>query len=576
MKPRRLLVAFAGMAVVAAAAPAAASAHAALLRTSPVASVITNSASGRVLLTYSEAVEPRFAIVSVTDAAGHQVTTGPPSRSATDPDTLVAPLARIPSGWYLVYWRVISADGHPVRGAFTFAVGPNPGPAPVFPVPSTSETAATGRLLVARWIVFLAALSAVGLYVLRVLTARPVVRAVRGSSLRAVTWALWICLAVALIATPIYLDLSTAQFALRSPFAVGAIVPLVRASAFGRAFLCFEVVLGLFALSALVTVWVDRPDRQRRSIAELLAVAGGLSSAGALFLVPGIAGHANTTSPRALSLLFDWVHLAAAAVWVGGLVGLLVLWRSTRDLLRVALLSLVVPRFSRIAFVSVVLLIGAGTGASVLHMPTLSAFWQTSYGQALGIKILLLAAALLLAAVNLARTKPRLEAAASRPELARGAAVLLRRLVAGETVFVWGAVFAAAVLSSLAPPSKALGEINRALARVGPGPVNEVVHKSGYTVAVGIAPNRAAAPATFKVRITRNGAPVTGASLITQFTMLDMEMGQQQYAFRETAPGVYERSAPALVMAGHWALSFQVVPPRHAPFDVLLVDRAQG
>jgi copper transport protein len=576
VKPRRLLVAFAGMAVVAAAAPAAASAHAALLRTSPVASVITNSAPGRVLLTYSEAVEPRFAIVSVTDAAGHQVTTGPPSRSATDPDTLVAPLARIPSGWYLVYWRVISADGHPVRGAFTFAVGPNPGPAPVFPVPSTSETAATGRLLVARWIVFLAALSAVGLYVLRVLTARPVVRAVRGSSLRAVTWALWICLAVALIATPIYLDLSTAQFALRSPFAVGAIVPLVRASAFGRAFLCFEVVLGLFALSALVTVWVDRPDRQRRSIAELLAVAGGLGSAGALFLVPGIAGHANTTSPRALSLLFDWVHLAAAAVWVGGLVGLLVLWRSTRDLLRVALLSLVVPRFSRIAFVSVVLLIGAGTGASVLHMPTLSAFWQTSYGQALGIKILLLAAALLLAAVNLARTKPRLEAAASRPELARGAAVLLRRLVAGETVFVWGAVFAAAVLSSLAPPSKALGEINRALARVGPGPVNEVVHKSGYTVAVGIAPNRAAAPATFKVRITRNGAPVTGASLITQFTMLDMEMGQQQYAFRETAPGVYERSAPALVMAGHWALSFQVVPPRHAPFDVLLVDRAQG
>jgi copper transport protein len=576
VKRRRLIVAFVGVAVVAAVAPAAAWAHAALLRTSPVASVITNSAPARVLLTYSEAVEPRFAIVSVTDAAGHQVTAGPPARSAADPDTLVAPLAHIPSGWYLVYWRVISADGHPVRGAFTFAVGPNPGPAPVFPVPSTSETAATGRLLVARWIVFLAALSAVGMYVLRVLTARPVVRAVRGSSLRAVTCALWISLAVALIATPIYLDLSTAQFALRSPLAVGALVPLIRASAFGRAFLCFEVVLALFALSALVTVWVDRPDRERRSVAELLAVAGGLGSAGAMLLVPGIAGHANTTSPRALALLLDWVHLAAAAVWVGGLVGLLVLWRSTRDLLRVALLSLVVPRFSRIAFVSVLLLIGAGIGASVLHMPTLSAFWQTSYGQALGIKILLLAAALLLAAVNLARTKPRLEAAASRPELGRGAAVLLRRLVAGETVFVWGAVFAAAVLSSLAPPSKALGEINRAVARVGPGPVNEVVHKNGYTLAVGIAPNRAAAPATFRVRITRDGAPVTGAELITQFTMLDMEMGQQQYAFRETAPGVYERSAPALVMAGHWALSFQVVPPRRAPFDVLLVDRAQG
>ena len=335
-------------------------------------------------------------------------------------------------------------------------------------------------------------------------------------------------------------------------------------------------MLAVFALCAVVTVWVDRPERPRRSVAEILALMGGLAAAGAVLLVPGIAGHANTTSPRGLSLVFDWVHLVAGSLWVGGLVGLLVLWRSTRDLLRVALLSLVVPRFSRIAFASVVLLIGAGTGASVLHMPTLSAFWQTSYGQALGIKILLLAAALLFAAVNLARTKPRLEAAARRPELAEGAAVLLRRLVAGEAFFVWGAVFAAAVLSSLAPPSKALGEINRAVARVGPGPVNEVVHQAGYTLAVGISPNRAAAPASFRVKITRNGKPVTGATLVTRFTMLDMEMGDQQYAFRETGPGVYERSAPALVMAGHWGLSFQVAPPGGAPFDVLLVDRAQG
>ena len=443
-------------------------------------------------------------------------------------------------------------------------------------MPSTSETAATGRLLVARWIVFLSTMSAIGLYVLRVLTARPVVRVVRGSSLRALTWALWISLIVALVTTPIYLDLATAQFALRSIFAVGAIAPLVRASAFGRAYLLYEIVLAVFALCAVVTVWVDRPERPRRSVAEILALMGGLAAAGAVLLVPGIAGHANTTSPRGLSLVFDWVHLVAGSLWVGGLVGLLVLWRSTRDLLRVALLSLVVPRFSRIAFASVVLLIGAGTGASVLHMPTLSAFWQTSYGQALGIKILLLAAALLFAAVNLARTKPRLEAAARRPELAEGAAVLLRRLVAGEAFFVWGAVFAAAVLSSLAPPSKALGEINRAVARVGPGPVNEVVHQAGYTLAVGISPNRAAAPASFRVKITRNGKPVTGATLVTRFTMLDMEMGDQQYAFRETGPGVYERSAPALVMAGHWGLSFQVAPPGAAPFDVLLVDRAQG
>src|SRR5207237_2036851 len=150
------------------------------------------------------------------DAHGRRAAAGPPDRSPTNPDTLVTKLRPIGEGWYLVYWRVISADGHPVRGAFTFAVGPNAGPAPQFPIPSLSETAATPRLLIARWLVFLSTMTAIGLFVLRALTARPLVRVLRGSSLRALDVALWISLAVALVATPVYLGLATAPFPLRS------------------------------------------------------------------------------------------------------------------------------------------------------------------------------------------------------------------------------------------------------------------------------------------------------------------------------------------------------------------------
>ena len=107
--------------------PAVAGAHASLLRTTPSASVVTNGPPAQVTLTYSESIEPRFSIVSVTDVNGHQVTSGPPAREPGSPQTLVVPLRKIPPGWYLVLWRVISADGHPVRGAFTFAVGPSPG-----------------------------------------------------------------------------------------------------------------------------------------------------------------------------------------------------------------------------------------------------------------------------------------------------------------------------------------------------------------------------------------------------------------------------------------------------------------
>ena len=53
------------------------------------------------------------------------------------------------------------------------------------------------------------------------------------------------------------------------------------------------------------------------------------------------------------------------------------------------------------AVVSVLLLIGSGIGATLIHMPTFASLWQTSYGQALLVKIGLLCAALLLAQVNL-------------------------------------------------------------------------------------------------------------------------------------------------------------------------------
>ncbi len=171
----------ASMAVAALAMPATAWAHAALLRTVPSASRTVNKAPAQVSLTYSEPVEPRFAIVSVTDATGRQVTAGAPRRAPGAPQTLVTPLEHVPEGWYLVFWRVISADGHPVRGAFTFAVGPNPGPPPQFRVPSLSETATTPQLLIARWVVFLSTLTALGLFVLRFLIARPVTRRVSGT-----------------------------------------------------------------------------------------------------------------------------------------------------------------------------------------------------------------------------------------------------------------------------------------------------------------------------------------------------------------------------------------------------------
>src|SRR5204862_4407088 len=126
--------------------------------------------------------------------------TASPRRSPTNPDTLVAPLRpNLQEGWYLVYWRVISADGHPVKGAFTFAIGPNPGPAPQFVIPSLSESAATPGLLVARWATLLLAMCAIGLLILRLGITRDVPRRVPGASLRSISAAFWGAILAALV-----------------------------------------------------------------------------------------------------------------------------------------------------------------------------------------------------------------------------------------------------------------------------------------------------------------------------------------------------------------------------------------
>jgi copper transport protein len=562
-------VAAAGLALV---LPAAAAAHAYLVKTVPAASVILNAAPTSVQLTYDEAVEPRFAIISVTDVGAHSETTGPVTRSPANPDTLIVLLKHVAEGWYLVYWRAISVDGHPVQGAFTFAVGPNAGPAPQFAIPHIAGSATSTPLVIAKWLAFLTMMAAIGLFVLRMLIARPLIRRVEGTSLRTLSIAFGISAVLGLIAIPAYLEEATAIDSLRSFFSFGSVVPLWRVTAFGRGWVDVELCFALFCVAAAVAIWVDRPEQEGRSVASLLALSGALAAAAATLVLPGAVGHAGQTAPRGVAVPLDWLHLISGSIWVGGLIGLLVIWRSLPVAKRTAGLVVCVPRFSNTAFVSVMVLLGTGVGAAVLHLPVLAALWQTSYGEAILIKAGILLAAMLLASVNLLRTKPGL----SRPDVSEASARLLRRLVSAEAVLVTGAILVAAILSSLAPPPPSFAEEGSALAHVGPGKVASTVKQNGYTLQVLVSPNRAVAPNSFGLRVTRGGKPVDGADITLTFAMLDMEMPTQEYQLAETAPGIYTRKAPALVMVGHWGLSFTITPKGGQPFTALVVDHAAG
>ncbi len=575
-----VLVALAG--AVGLVIPGAASAHAYLTRTSPAASGVLNGPPRNVSLTYDEAVEPRFAIISVTNVDGHQETTAPVHRSSSDPDTLVVGLRPgLPEGWYLIYWRAISVDGHPVQGAFTYAVGPNPGPAPKFAVPSISAGATAPNLLITRWVMFLSVMVAIGLFAFRFFVARSLPRRVDGAGLRALSVAFVAASVIGVLAIPVYLDFAIASDSLRSVFDVGTLAPLFRVTAFGRGYVDMMLCFALFCAAAWVALLVDRPGRRSRSLAEILAETGALLAAAATLVFPGAVGHAGQTSPRGLSVPVDWLHLIAGSVWLGGLVGLLVLWFTAGAGRRVAALSVVVPRFSTIALGSVALLLTTGTIATIDHMPALDALWDTGYGVAILVKIAILLVAMAVAAGNLLSTRPRLAAAGGGSGAGNGAAAtsaagLLRRLVAVEAVLVAGAVFVAALLSSLAPPPPAFAKQNAALASVGPGQVAQTIKRAGYRLQVLVSPNKAAAPDSFALRITKGGRPLRHASVTLTFNHTEMQMPQQQYQLTETRPGIYSRRAPALIMVGKWALSFNVSPPGRPPFTALIIDEANG
>jgi len=120
--PRVLAAALAVLAVTwAGAAPALA--HALLDHADPPVGSTLGAAPGRLTLFFTQAVEPAFSTVEVTDASGAKVDRGDVEVDPQDGSIVRVSLAPLSPGTYRVSWRVVSVDTHPTEGAFTFRVG---------------------------------------------------------------------------------------------------------------------------------------------------------------------------------------------------------------------------------------------------------------------------------------------------------------------------------------------------------------------------------------------------------------------------------------------------------------------
>jgi copper transport protein len=357
-----------------------ASAHAALVSSNPTANSVVASSPSQVVLTFTEGVAPVTDRVHVIAPGGGNADSGKPT---TDGDKLIIPMKPGgPNGTYLVNYRIISTDSHPIGGAFSYSVGaPSPGGPPAAVTTEQPQDPVIRTLFpVARWIGYVGLLLFVGaVLILALLWPK---RLDRRDPVRVI----WVGAGLIGLATVL-------ELAVQVPYVSGgglfdgrlADLREVIGSQYGAAHL---VRLGVLA-AALVLV---RPVVRGRSWGAdrvLLAALGAIGVG-----TWSVSGHPSATAQPLLTVVADMIHISAMSVWLGGLVMLLAFLLprgSAREL------AAIVPIWSRWAAYAVSALVLTGVAQALLEVRQLSTVFTTTYGWLVVAKVGLAAVALAVA-----------------------------------------------------------------------------------------------------------------------------------------------------------------------------------
>ncbi|MFJ3090560.1 copper resistance protein CopC [Streptomyces sp. NPDC086838] len=371
--------------LLAVAAPA--SAHAALTGSDPQDGAVVATAPQQVTLTFSEQVALGSDSIRVLDPSGKRADTDAAPRDLHSGSTVkygVALRGGLPDGTYTVAWQAVSADSHPVSGAFTFSIG-----APSETTVALPGNEAGGGLVgtlydIARYAAYAGFIVLAGgaAFVLacwqRGAGARPLQRlVVRG----------WMTLTAATIAMLLLRSSYTGSGKLGDVLDLDGLKAVLDTKP-GAALVSRLLLLGASALfvAVLFGTYAKREDpREKKDLTFGLAIGGAVIAAG-IAGTWALAEHASTGIQPGIAMPVDVLHLLAVAAWLGGLAALLTALYRTPDLPSEA-----VRRFSAIAFVSVVVLVATGIYQSWRQVGTWSALTGTGYGQLLLVKVGLVA-----------------------------------------------------------------------------------------------------------------------------------------------------------------------------------------
>ena len=535
-------------------------AHADLIGSEPTDGAVLDRAPKQVRLFFSEPIEREFFALEVYTQDRVRVDRRdahiPPDNAAA----LEASLGALAPGTYTVVWRVLSIDGHVVRGAYAFSVGAASGAAPRLDFAAGGTPFALGAMV--RWWTFFFAFVLVGGLGFVPLVLAPAARAAgiaepaaERQAGRRFVWTAWPALVL-------LFGLSLAALVFQAADATGvplaevlqgrAITRLLSGTKYGTLWLArMGLLLGLLAVVAAATA-LGRP---RRGLSW-----AGLALGAGLLLTISASGHASAVPERtALAIGADWLHLVAGAVWVGGLVQLVLALPPVLRVLeptgRRTLLGHAIRRFSWVAGLSVAALTLTGLYAGLIHVPSWQAMLDTVYGAALSGKLMLIAGLIALGAINLLVLHPRFRRGmAARPGTPEdtGGQRLFHLVVRAEVILAVLVLLVSGMLSGLPPATTEAGAGQ---------PFTATQEVADLRVTLAVTPNQAG---TNQVQLTltdRGGQPVPEAEVAVRLHHREMEMGEREVRPEPAEAGSFQASGNFLSMTGDWQADVAVRRP---------------
>jgi len=468
-------------------------------------------------LRFNEAVTP--ASVRVLDAKGGVVTTD--SAAMESESSLVLSLRQnLPAGRYVVSYRVVSADSHPVGGSFVFAVG----------MPTMTDASAAGAETDASGTSWLA---------LRALSDAILL----GGLLIGIGGAVW-------LARDVEVESRVAgrrRIRIACAVAAGATLASLVAKA---AYLTGDPLRGL----ANHALW-HNGGAMGAAAAALVIVAGlallgvacgatetgigiGAMVAGIALSLLGLAcaGHVATAPPRTLTGPCLAVHVLAAALWIG------VLPTLHRKLPATNAAAAIHP-FSRTAPILVALLVAAGIVIAVVQVARIDALGSTSYGQLLVLKLLVVLVLLGVAARNKWRLTPRIVRGVPDAQPA------LRRAIRVELVLAAIIVAITALLGQTPPP--------RAFAAEAVAATLETVAKSETGDRTASVAMTRTAPGRYRVVIApheRDGRQSAPLEVTLAVSQAELHIEPASFAAKAIGAGRYAVDDVEMPVPGTWQI----------------------